>query len=119
MTSIVSAIDSAFKLRVGENGHVEHGWSKNIEEKILQLQIANERDYKVIVFFDLDIFEPSLVGWQNVKHSLKNGDILYFDEAFDKDERKLLDEFVLPSGEFEFVGCSWLTLSLRVKQIYS
>ena len=95
-------------------------WYKgDLEEQIQQLQIANERDYKVIIFFDLDIFEPSLVGWQNVKHSLKNGDILYFDEAFDKDERKLLDEFVLPSGEFEFIGCSWLTLSLRVKHIYS
>ena len=36
MAAIVSAIDSAFERRVGEKGHVEHDWSKNIEEKILQ-----------------------------------------------------------------------------------
>lgn len=37
MASVVSALDTHTPLQRGENLHVEHGWSNDIEEKILQL----------------------------------------------------------------------------------
>ena len=88
-----------------------------VEETIQNLQISNNRDYSLLVFFDLDIYEPSLVAWQKLKPMLKIGDILYFDEAFDLDERSLLENHILPSGEFEFVSANWISLALEVKSL--
>ena len=88
-----------------------------MEETIQSLQIPNNRDYSLLVFFDLDIYEPSLVAWQKLKPMLKVGDILYFDEAFDLDERSLLENHILPSGEFEFVSANWISLALEVKSL--
>ena len=67
-----------------------------------------------LIFFDLDIYEPSLVAWNILKSRLRIGDILYFDEAFDADEQRLLDEAVLPSGEFRYIASSWTSLAIEV-----
>ncbi len=88
-----------------------------VEETIQRLQISDDRDYSLLVFFDLDIYEPSLVVWQKLKPILKAGDILYFDEAFDFDERHLLEKHVLPLNEFEFISANWISLALKVKSI--
>ena len=37
MAAVVSALDSHTHLQLGENGHVEHGWSNDAQEKTLQL----------------------------------------------------------------------------------
>lgn len=90
----------------------------DVEETIKLLNIERERAYPAVVFFDLDIYEPSLVAWNYLKDHLKMGDLLYFDEAFDQDERKLLNEAILPSGAFEFIAASHLSLALKVLEIY-
>lgn len=36
MASLVSAMDNYTPKRVGENNHVEYGWSNNLNEKIVQ-----------------------------------------------------------------------------------
>ena len=89
----------------------------DVEETINQLYIEKERAYPVVVFFDFDIFEPSLVAWNFLKGQLIAGDLLYFDEAFDQDERKLLNEAILPSGKFKFIAASHLSLALEVLEI--
>jgi hypothetical protein len=88
-----------------------------VEETIQSLEIPSSRDYNLLIFFDLDIYEPSLVAWQKIKPMLKAGDILYFDEAFDVDERSLLENFILTSGEFEFVSANWISLALEIKSL--
>jgi len=88
-----------------------------VEETIQGLTFPHERDYPVVVFFDLDIYEPSLIAWQKLKPLLKSGDLLYFDEAFDMDERKLLEESILTSGEFKFIGANWISLAVKVMKI--
>jgi hypothetical protein len=89
----------------------------DVEKTIKQMKIDSGRSYPLIVFFDLDIYEPSLVAWNYLKNQLRLGDLLYFDEAFDQDERKLLTEVILPSGKFQFIGASHLSLALRVLEI--
>jgi hypothetical protein len=89
-----------------------------VEETIQELQIAKNREFALAIFFDLDIFEPSHVAWEKIKPFLRAGDILYFDEAFDVDERGLLDNFVLPAGEFEFVSANWISLGLKVVRLH-
>ena len=36
MASLIQALDKHTPRQVGENGHVEHGWSHDIDEKIVQ-----------------------------------------------------------------------------------
>lgn len=69
-----------------------------------------------VVLFDLDLFEPSLFVWERLVEFLKPGDILYFDEAFDTDERRLLNDLVNTHNDlsFEVVGFTHLALALRV-----
>jgi hypothetical protein len=65
--------------------------------------------------FDLDLFRPSLAVWERIAPTLESGDILYFDEAYDSDERILLEAYVLPTGRFEGLGYSAFGLALIVK----
>jgi hypothetical protein len=89
----------------------------DVANTIQFLQIDPERDYSLIVFFDFDLFEPSLVAWNKVVPALKVDDILYFDEAFDSEERRLLNDYVLRSGTFKFIGASIFSLALQVQSI--
>ena len=59
-----------------------------------------------LFIFDLDLFSPSLAVWEVIQEQLKPGDLLYFDEAFDIDERLLLQTYILPSNRFEALGSS-------------
>ena len=45
------------------------------------------------------------------------GDLLYFDEAFDSDERRLLNEYILPSGKYACVGATSTGLGLQILEI--
>jgi hypothetical protein len=49
MAAIINALDNHTTTQVGENGHVEYGWSNSIREKILQLsfQLVRADDAKV------------------------------------------------------------------------
>ena len=71
----------------------------------------------LVVFFDLDLFEPTLLAWKKILPSLKKGDILYFDEAFDADERRIIEEHILPVGAFRLISASWTSLALEVCDI--
>ena len=43
MAAIVNALDNYSPTQFGENGHVEYGWSNNIQEKILQFSFQVTR----------------------------------------------------------------------------
>ena len=49
MAAIINALDNHTPMQVGENGHVEYGWSNSIREKILQFsfQLVRTDDAKV------------------------------------------------------------------------
>jgi hypothetical protein len=89
----------------------------NLEDRIRDLDLYRNDDETWVVLFDLDVFEPSLVAWEYLKPSLRPDDLLYFDEAFDRDERHLLDHHILTSGNFSLIGATPLALCLRVENI--
>jgi hypothetical protein len=74
------------------------------------------RDSKKIILFDLDIFEPSLFAWKLIESHLSTGDMIYFDESFDEDERKLLVDYINKSSKakFEIIGYTHFGLALKV-----
>jgi hypothetical protein len=59
MTALINALDYYTPTQIGENGHIEYGWSNNIQEKILQLsfQITRTNDSRIsqlsIIIYDL------------------------------------------------------------------
>jgi hypothetical protein len=88
-----------------------------VEDKLKDLTLDQDEKPQYVVLFDLDIFEPSLAAWEYLRDSLGQGDLLYFDEAFDADERRLLNEYILPAGEFECIGATPTGLGLQVVKI--
>jgi hypothetical protein len=87
----------------------------NVEDTLIDLTLDRSDGFRLVVLFDLDIFEPSLVAWDYLFGSLRPGDMLYFDEAFDLDERRLLNEYVLPTGGYEPIGATPTGLALQVR----
>ena len=68
-----------------------------------------------LFIFDLDLFLPSHEVWSVIKEKIKSGDLLYFDEAFDADERLLLKTYLLPTHQFDVLGASPFGLVLQHK----
>lgn len=87
----------------------------DVGDTLPTLDLHAARDARWLVLFDLDLFEPTAEAWNVLSPQLREGDLIYFDEAMDDDERRVLDELVLPSGTFEPVGTTALALGLRVR----
>lgn len=86
----------------------------DVEDTVLELDLDEVATGSRLILFDLDLYEPTLVAWNVLGPLLKPGDVLYFDEAIDDDERRILNEELLPNGTFEYVGASSLGLGLVV-----
>jgi hypothetical protein len=70
--------------------------------------------HRRIIFFDLDIYEPSKVAYEHLKLYIRKGDILYFDEARMADEWKLISEQVINDFSFKVIGITFNCLALEV-----
>lgn len=86
----------------------------DVEQTLMELPDADLAGPRRIVLFDLDIYEPTAAAWRHVAPWLRAGDLLYFDEAMDDDERRVLDELVLPTGAVEYLGATASALTLLV-----
>jgi hypothetical protein len=71
-------------------------------------------DTRKLIFFDFDLFEPTLVAWEFIKESLSSGDVLYFDEAYAKDERLVITAHILPNFEVKLIGSTTTALALKI-----
>lgn len=96
MSNLVSALDSMTQKQNGENEHPEYSWSKNIEEKILQLSFQLIRTNDVVqqrkigeIYYDMlkqlfldksvediEVYNPSFVQGEEMS-PLKYISILY------------------------------------------
>ena len=90
----------------------------DIENTISTVDTSIWNSRQLVVLFDLDLFEPSLYAWNFIKGKLKSGDLVYFDEAYDADERELLDNYVLKFGKFKCIGATPLALGLLLEDTY-
>jgi hypothetical protein len=70
-----------------------------------------------LIYFDFDIYEPSKIAWDWISLHLAPGDILYFDEAVDFDERKLLNESVLPIGNFDLIDATGSQVVIQLRSL--
>jgi len=89
----------------------------DVQDRLVDLDLTRRPATRTVVLFDLDVFEPSLTAWQHILPSLAPGDLLYFDEAFDADERRLLVEHVMQAGSYRCLGATAMALALEIESI--
>jgi hypothetical protein len=89
----------------------------DLEKTIEQMDADRIAPGRRLAYFDFDLYEPSKIAWDWIRPHLRPGDILYFDEAFDADERRLLNESVLPAGMYDYVGATLLNLAIEVRSL--
>jgi hypothetical protein len=58
------------------------------------------------ILFDFDLYEPTLFAYKHIKNQLNPGDIVYFDEAFDSEERIIIENYFLDDFKFAVLGAS-------------
>jgi len=73
----------------------------DVEETVSRVQIGVETN---VLLFDLDLFEPSLFCYRQFSPHLKKGDLLYFDEAFDNDERQIIQNYLNLEFNLKLIG---------------
>jgi hypothetical protein len=86
----------------------------DVQDTLGAVDLAAARDAQWLVLFDLDIYEPTVFAWEVINAHLRPGDVIYLDEAVDRDERRVLDEMILPSIGCEYVGATPFALGLVV-----
>jgi hypothetical protein len=86
----------------------------DVEETVGAVDLISARDAQWLVLFDLDLYEPTAFAWEVFSAHLRPGDVIYLDEAGLEDERRVLDEMILPSIGCEPVGATPLGLGLVV-----
>jgi hypothetical protein len=86
----------------------------DVQDTLGAIDLVAARDAQWLLLFDLDIYEPTAFAWDVLSPHLQPGDVMYFDEAMDYDERRVLNEMILPSIGCEAVGTTALGLGLVV-----
>ena len=83
----------------------------DVEQTFNETMIENRTSCYI---FDLDLYGPSRFVWEVLRSKLKDGDVLYFDEAFDTDERRLINEEIV-NKTFTIIGYTPSALAVKVK----
>jgi hypothetical protein len=96
---------------VGENIHFHKGL---IEETIAQVDFQSP--LKKVFIFDFDLYAPTLFALKHVFSEINQGDIVYFDEAFDSEERVIIENYFLDKFGYEVIGASPFGLAFKITE---
>lgn len=85
----------------------------NVLDKSQEISTAMQGGINKIILFDMDLYEPSKFAFEEIQQFLNSGDIIYFDEAFDSsNERLILQEFILPNlGNWSYIGSTSIAVA--------
>ena len=79
-------------------------------------QVNFESTLMKIFIFDFDLYGPTLFALKHVSSEINEGDIVYFDEAFDSDERLILKNYFLDKFDVEVIGASSFGVAFEIKK---
>jgi len=96
-------------------GLVEQTLNSSTLRKIFGLR-TNNKNFTNLIIFDFDLYGPTLHALERIKPFLNNGDIIYFDEAFDRDERLIIENYVLDLIDVRILKASIFGLAFEVTQ---
>ena len=87
----------------------------DVEETIYKIKdISPKNFHRRVIFFDLDIYEPTKVAYENLKPFICEGDIMNFDEARMADEWKLITEQIINDFSFKIIGVTFNCLAIEI-----
>lgn len=89
----------------------------DVENTLDQFDFEDSINQKTLFYFDFDLYEPTHFAWKMILPHIRVGDLLYFDEAAYTDERRVLEENILPSGSFRLLCSSPEQVLLQVETI--
>jgi hypothetical protein len=91
----------------------------DVEDTLPRVEVVRDPGAQWVILFDLDIYEPTSFAWNHLRRYLRPGDLIYFDEAFDDDERRVLNEGIVrnPEVKVSLYAASPLALALRVDSV--
>lgn len=69
-----------------------HWYIGDVENTIEELDSNYLQTQRIFLIFDLDLYKPSKIAWEKAQTFLKSGDVIYFDEAYEADEGRLIRE---------------------------
>ena len=79
-----------------------------------QLQIVEIESGPKLLIFDLDVYESTNFVWGFLYPYLHPGDLVYFDEAYDFDERRVITESVQKHFELETIGFTHTAIAFKL-----
>jgi len=85
-----------------------------IQETCIKINSLNFLDKKFIVVFDFDLYSASKPAWDVISKFLKAGDVIYFDEAYEADEAKLINEILETDLNLEVLGYTTMGIAYKV-----
>jgi hypothetical protein len=89
-------------------------WSKGL----VQITVPNTNfalTSRKLWIFDLDLYDATYSTVVNVLPVMQPEDIIYFDEAFDPNEFKIVTEIILKTFDCLYIGTNGQALALEVK----
>jgi len=82
-----------------------------IEETCEKIPSLNFLEKNFVIIFDFDLYSATKKAWDVIADHLKPGDIIYFDEAYEYDEEKIIDE-ILESKRFDLEVIGYTTMGI-------
>lgn len=70
----------------------------DIADTISDLDNYDLENKRKFVLFDFDLYQPTRIAWDKLMSFLQSGDIVYFDEAYETDESRLIKEIHQADG---------------------
>lgn len=85
-----------------------------IEDTCMEINLLNFLNKNFIIIFDFDLYSASKAAWDIVSKFLKVGDIIYFDEAYEEDEARLIHEIFESRLTLEILGYTTMGIAYKV-----
>jgi hypothetical protein len=86
-----------------------------IEDTYRQINEVFRDNSRALVIFDFDLYDPSKIAWDEISNHLKPGDLVYFDEAYEDDESKLIDAILHSKMiNFSIIGFTSMGIAFTV-----
>ena len=85
-----------------------------IENTCLQINSLDYLDKNFVVIFDFDLYSATKSAWDQISKFLKPGDIIYFDEAYEADEERIINEIQLSNLQLEILGYTVMGIAYKI-----
>lgn len=85
-----------------------------IQETRVGINSLSFLDKKFLVVFDFDLYSATKSAWDVISKFLKPGDIIYFDEAYESDESRIISEIMDSKLKVKILGYTTMAIAYKV-----